>query len=542
MNILLNARNNQLSEAINQANTANQAKSDFLSRMSHEIRTPMNAIIGMTALAAQNINHPEQVADCISKVGLSARYLLSLINDILDMSRIESGKVTLKNDKIPFEAFLNGVNAICYEQAAEKGVDYDAIVTGFTEETYMGDAMKLQQILLNLLSNAVKFTPKGGKIQLIARQERIEDDKALVKFIVNDTGIGISEAFQKVMFEPFEQEYAGTTTPYAGTGLGLAITKNLVNLMGGRIAVNSILGIGTEFTVSLPLGICKETQAAYRLSPKIHLEKLSALVVDDEVLICQQAQELLCGMGMKAEWVDSGTKAIALVQHKWMQHKRFDLVLVDWKMPGMDGIETARRIREIVGPEVTIIIITAYEWTDIEQDARAAGVNLLISKPLFRRSLISAFERIYEEKKPEKTNTLVPQYDFSGKRVLLVEDHLLNVEVAKRLLEGKGIAVEVAGNGLEALELFASSPAGYFDAILMDIRMPVMDGLTATRSIRQMKKQTSKTIPILAMSANAFDEDVEKSINAGMNAHLAKPIEPQRLYAALLRVWMKKEA
>ena len=530
-----------LKRALSQAEQASNAKTDFLSKMSHEIRTPMNAIIGMNALAAQNLHDPKQVADCIAKVGISARFLLSLINDILDMSRIESGKLNLRREQIPFEEFINGVNSIVYEQATARGLSYDAIVMGFVAENYVGDAMKLQQILVNLLGNAVKFTPEGGKVQLIVSQERIERGRALVKFTVNDTGIGISEDFQKVMFDPFVQEQNSMTTPYNGTGLGLAITKSLVQLMGGRIAVHSIVGVGTEFVVTIPLEIGDESKVQ-NMGSTIPMRNLSALVVDDEILICQQTRSILLDMGMKAEWVNSGQKAVELVRLRWAGKKYFDIILIDWKMPDMDGIETARQIRRIVGDHVTIIIITAYEWAEIEREAKAAGVNLLVSKPLFKASLISTFERILTGTQSVQWTSPPPaSYDFTGKRVLLTEDHLLNVEVAKRLLQAKGMDVEVAENGLIAIEAFTSHPDHYYDMILMDIRMPVMDGLTAVKSIRQLKKASARQIPIIAMSANAFDDDLQESRAAGMNAHLSKPIEPHQLYETIARFLQRDE-
>lgn len=524
-----------LKEALAQAEQASLAKSEFLSRMSHEIRTPMNAIIGMSAIAAQCVNDPAQVSDCLAKVGISARFLLSLINDILDMSRIESGKVVIKKERIPFEEFINGINTICSEQAGAKGVDYDCIMTTFTESAYVGDPMKLQQILINIIANAIKFTPKGGKVQFIVSQDRISAGNAHMRFSINDTGIGIKEEFLPKLFDPFEQEHAGAASIYGGTGLGLAISKNLAELMGGSITVHSIEGIGSEFVVSLPLDLCEERLAPGRLKSSLNLASLSALVVDDEVTICEHTARILGDMGMRADWVDSGMKAVERVKQKWDRREFYDVILIDWKMPEMDGIETARRIRRIVGPEVTIIIITAYDWGAIESEAKNAGVNMLISKPLFKNSLTSAFEKIYSGSGGGEAPAPQVRYDFSGSRVLLAEDHLLNVEVAKRILTNKGLEVEVAENGLAAIEAFVANPAYYYDLILMDIRMPLMDGLTAAKSIRHTKKADARSIPIIAMSANAFDEDVEKSKSAGMNEHLAKPIDPNLLYETLAR-------
>ncbi len=526
-----------LQNALMQAEAASVAKSEFLSRMSHEIRTPMNAIIGMAALAAQNASNTDQVIDCISKVGISARFLLSLINDILDMARIESGKISIKNEDIPFEEFISGINTIAHGLASSKQVDYDCILTSFMEDTYVGDSTKLQQVLVNLISNAIKFTPAGGKVQFVINQNGISDGKAYLRFTVNDTGIGISESFLPKVFDAFEQQSSSTTSPYSGTGLGLAICKSLVSLMGGTIRVNSIEGVGTEFTVDVVLGVSKKKLALHALKTQINWNSLSALIVDDEVAICQQTQRLFEEMGTRAEWVESGIKAVEYVRKKWDSKELYDIILIDWKMPEQDGIETTRKIRSIVGPDVTIIIMTAYDWAAIEQEARLAGVNMLISKPLFKSSLCSAFEKIYNADERKQQVQAPHEYDFSGRRVLLVEDHVLNVEVAKRLLTAKGFDVEVAGNGLRAIEMFAVAPSNHYDVILMDIRMPVMDGLMSARSIRHLQKPEAASIPIIAMSANAFEEDVEKSKMAGMTCHLAKPIEPQLLYSTLYSLW-----
>ena len=532
----------ELAAALIAAEQANAAKSDFLSRMSHEIRTPMNAIIGMTTIATQSVGEEEQVLDCLSKIGISSRFLLSLINDILDMSRIESGKMLLKNDKIPTEEFLNGVNSICFNQASAKGVDYECIVDPMLDDYYIGDAMKLQQVLINILSNAIKFTAEGGKVTFSAEQRHRTKNGAVLRFVVNDTGVGMSEEFLPHIFEAFSQESTGTTALFGGTGLGLAISKNIVDLMDGHIAVRSIKGIGTEFTVDVKLGITEEEKL--RHNQKKHdynFSNLKTLVVDDDVTVCESIVATLREIGITGEWVDSGIKAVERVRTLWSSGKYYDIILIDWKMPEMDGIETARRIRGIVGPDVTIIIITAYDWIAIEQEAKLAGVNLLMNKPMFKSSLISAFSRTLGQKEETEQQEVRVNYDFTGRRVLLVEDNAINTEVAKMLLENKGFTVDVAENGLRAMELYAKTEEGHYDAILMDIRMPLMDGLTATRNIRHLSNADAKTIPIIAMTANAFDEDIEKSKAAGMNAHLAKPIDAERLYQTLYDFMTGKE-
>jgi PAS domain S-box-containing protein len=393
------AQEERLRDALKAAQQASVAKTAFLSRMSHEIRTPMNAIIGMDTLAAQAIGNNEKVSDCISKIGISARYLLSLINDILDMSRIESGKMLLKNEKFLFRDFLSGINNIIYGQAVAKGLDYECILSDEVDDAYVGDAMKLQQVLINVLGNAVKFTRKG-KVTLEVRQLSRSGGTAHLRFVVGDTGCGISEEDLGRIFEPFEQADTSTTTVFGGTGLGLAITKNLVNLMGGIIRVRSIVGVGSEFCIELPLTVDESETVQPKLT--YSLEKLHTLVVDDDVIICEQTSSILRDIGMIGEWVASGREAVERVRLNSQKSMFYDFILIDWKMPDMDGMETTRAIRKIVGPDVTIIIISAYDWEAIEAEARAAGANLLISKPLFKSTLLSAFQRARGETEARK--------------------------------------------------------------------------------------------------------------------------------------------
>ena len=527
----------QLKFALASAKQASVAKTEFLSRMSHEIRTPMNAIIGMSTLAAQAVGNDEKVADCISKIGISARYLLSLINDILDMSRIESGKMLLKNEKFEFRDFISGINTIIYNQAANKGLDYECIVSSEIEDYYFGDVMKLQQILINMLGNAIKYTVKG-KVSLEVQQVSRHGKTSLLRFIVNDTGCGIGEKFLDKIFDPFEQADTSTTTIFGGTGLGLAITRSLVELMNGTIKVRSIVGVGSEFTAELPLTVDEGLARTPRLD--LNFDQLLTLVVDDDAIVCEQTVQTLSEIGMKGEWVMSGREAVSRVKRHFSSKSNYDFVLIDWKMPEMDGIETTRQIRRIVGPDVTIIIISAYDWSAIESEARAAGANLLVTKPLFKSTLISAFQKAKGQTEDEKDGNEFA-FDFTGRRVLVAEDNQINAEIAKSLLEGKNFEVDLAPNGLKAMEKFLTNPAGYYKAILMDIRMPMMDGLQAAMNIRHWDRPDAKSIPIIAMTANAFDEDVEKSLAAGMNAHLAKPIEPDLMYRTLYRLIEEKD-
>lgn len=521
----------RLRSALDMARQASIAKSEFLSRMSHEIRTPMNAIIGLDTIALQDKGISLVTEDRLKKIGISARFLLSLINDILDMSRIESGKMLLKQAEFNFHQLIDNINAIIHPQCRESGIEYECVINGFVEERYLGDETKLQQILLNILGNAVKFTPKGGKIHLMIEQIFHDQTNARLRFTIADTGRGIDATFLPHIFDTFSQEETGTTSTYGGTGLGLAISKHLVELMDGTIDVHSIKNMGTDFKVELALGLPEQSVRWNMLLPVAGGEKLKTLIVDDDVIVCQHTKIVLNEAGFNAEWVDCGAAAVSQVEQHHKADNDYDLVLVDWKMPDMDGIETARQIRKIVGPDITIIILTAYDWSDIVDRAREAGVNHFVRKPVFASTVLQAYHEARSQEQPPTEQNVT--YDFSGLRLLLAEDNQINAEIARTLLEMVGFTVDVAGNGVEAIQAFTNSDPGTYSAILMDIRMPLMDGLEAAKIIRSIRKKDAATIPIIAMSANAFDEDVQKSLASGMNAHLTKPVEAQLMYETL---------
>ena len=522
-------RNRQIiKDALTAAEQASRAKSDFLSRMSHEIRTPMNAVIGMTTIAAASLDNRDKLTDCLGKIGLSSRYLLSLINDILDMSRIESGKVSIINEEFDFRSFVEGISSLIYPQAKNKNIVFDLNIEGVVDERYRGDPLRLNQVLINILSNALKFTPEWRSVHLSIRETRRMRDRAYLQFIVRDTGIGMEKGLLERIFEPFEQGGASISHSYGGSGLGLAISSNLISLMNGHISVSSTPGVGSEFVVELPLLTVPDN------TPKqdVSLEDIRVLVVDDDLVTCEHTTLILNRIGVDAEYVTSGKAAVTRVKSALQRHTCYNIALVDWKMPDMDGVETARSIRRIVGPDTLVIIMSAYDWTEIEARAREAGVDFFISKPIFQSVVQDVL--LKATRRRQSADTLpVQKEDFAGRRILLVEDNEINMEIARTLLEFRNASVDGACNGQQAVEMFRSSPQNHYDAVLMDVRMPVMDGIAATQAIRGLDRADAATVPILAMTANAFAEDIERSRKAGMNEHLAKPIEPETLYARL---------
>lgn len=521
-----------LRDALISAETANRAKSDFLSRMSHDIRTPMNVIIGMSTIGQLKLNETSRARDCFEKIDSSSRYLLSLINDILDMSQIEQGKMRLSHEVFDFQQLLEQITAIIYPQAHSAGIDFDIYHREPIARSYIGDPLRLNQILMNLLSNALKFTPKGGHVSLSVKETGHINGYAHLQFIVRDNGSGMSEKFKQVLYKPFEQENVTIARNRAGSGLGLSIVYNLVKLMGGMIDVESKKGEGTAFTVTVPLQLTKNSEDDAERRYGNSLQGLEVLVVDDDEAVGEQASAILEQAGAVTHWVDSGHKAVDAVRKALERGKLFNAALIDWKMPKMDGITTAMEIRKLVGDQTMIIMISAYDWSGMEEDAKRAGVDGFISKPLFQSSLYDTFLNLNLEKhinKPEwsRKNAL------KGMRILLVEDNELNLEIAKSLLEMQDITVDCAVDGRMAVEMFEASRPGTYHVILMDIRMPVMDGLEATKRIRALGHKDAGTVPILAMTANAFEEDRKKAFKAGMTGYLIKPLDMNALVSEL---------
>ncbi len=517
-----------LGEALAAAEQASKAKTAFLSNMSHEIRTPMNAIIGLNNIALNEPDVSEKLQGYLTKTGESAQHLLGIINDILDMSRIESGRMVIKNEEFSFAKNLEQVNTIISGQCAEKGLKYDCRMIGRIDDHYIGDGMKLRQVMINILSNAVKFTPEGGTVTFLIEEGPRYNGNATLKMTFTDTGIGMSREFLPHLFDAFAQEDSSSTNRYGSTGLGMPITKSIVELMNGHIEVESEKGKGTTFTVTLTLGESKrkDGQPEGKLNPK----EMSVLVIDDDPIALEHAQIVLGQIGVSCETALSGAEALEMVKVRHARRADYDLLLVDWKMPEMDGVETTRQIRAIVGHDTPIIILTSYNWDDVADEAREAGVDTFVAKPLFAGSVMDEFREAFKRK---NDNLVRSAAELEGRHILLAEDVAVNAEIMVMVLNMRGMEVDVAENGRIAVEKYQSHPEMYYDAILMDMRMPEMDGLEATRKIRATGRRDATTIPIIALTANAFDEDVQRSLQAGLDAHLSKPVEPEALFETL---------
>lgn len=520
----------ELMEALHIAEQANKAKSLFLSNMSHDIRTPMNAIIGMTTIGIAHIEQPYRVRDCLNKISIASTHLLSLINDVLDMSRIESGRLTINNVAFNLAELLHDLVLIVQPQITGGQFDFKVHVKNMQHETVIGDALRFKQIFLNIVGNAVKFTGTGGCIGIeIEELPSEESGYAVFNFLFFDTGIGMSPEFLKNLFQPFERAGNVQEKHIEGTGLGMAITKNIVELMGGTIRVESEEDKGSRFYIQLKFRtVTEDTQRDMEI-----LRGMRVLLVDDDRDICEDASRMLHEMQIDSEWALSGMEAVEKVCEAHRTGNDFDAAIVDWKMPEMNGIETVHKIREEIGNDISIIILSAYDWSEIEDQAREAGITAFVPKPLFKTTLYYAVKRAkLPEQEPERIKVSgLP--DFSGKCVLLAEDNELNMEIAKELLAETKVAVETAQNGQEAVDFIASATAGHYALILMDIQMPIMNGYEAANKIRNLKRADVQELPIIAMTADAFEEDKKLALESGMNGHIAKPINITELYAVL---------
>ena len=524
-----------LQSALEGARAASMAKSQFLSNMSHDIRTPMNAIMGMAAIASTRLDDRVRVAECLKKISLSSQHLLSLINDILDMSKIESGKLSLREEPFNFAELVANVTELMVPQAIAAQLEMNVSLPVLSQEEVVGDALRVRQVYLNILSNAVKYTEAGGRVQIeVWGEPGSRGGRRNFFFRCTDTGIGMSGDFLEHLFQPFERA-ADSADKASGTGLGMAITRNIVDLMSGDIQVESRPGEGSRFTVMLPL----QLQNARQEDVLEEWLGVHSLIVDDDRQTCENAAALLEDMGLRPEFVTEGAEAVCRVIQAKDTPDPFTLVIIDWKMPGMDGVEATRRIRREVGDEIPVIILTAYDWSEIEYDAREAGVTAFISKPFYRSKLCYLLDEISGETLTEGQD-LSPVRDYGGRRILLVEDNDINREIARILLEERGIRVEEACDGARAVQMVSESAPGYYDMIFMDVQMPIMDGYEATRAIRSLDRADTARLPIVAMTANAFDEDVRTALRAGMDAHFAKPIEIAKLEQMLYRYLSEK--
>ena len=522
-----------LENALMQANKANKAKSIFLSNMSHDIRTPMNAIVGFTSLAITHIDSPEQVKEYLGKIMTSGEHLLSLINDVLDMSRIESGKMHLEEKPCRLPDILHGLRNIVQADIHAKQLElYIDAVDIFDEEIYC-DKLRLNQVLLNLLSNSVKYTGAGGIVSIrIIEKPGAPIGYANYEFHIKDTGIGMSEEFVSHIFEPFEREKNSTISGIQGTGLGMAITKNIVDMMNGTIEVKSEQGVGTEFIVSFTFQLNAESKEPRDIP---QLKNLRALVVDDDFNTCDSVSYMLQQIGMRAEWTLSGKEAVLRTHQAVTRGDIYSVYIIDWLLPDMNGVEVTRRIRKEMGEDVPVIVLTAYDWSDIEEEAKEAGVTAFCSKPLFLSELRSCLHSIVNEKNENEKGT-EEKKNFRAGRILLAEDNELNQEIATAILEDAGFTIDIAGNGQIAVEMIQNSKPGYYQLVLMDVQMPVMDGYEASRRVRALKDKGLSEIPIFAMTANAFEEDKQEALKNGMDGHIAKPIDIEKLFDTLSMV------
>ncbi|RKJ56591.1 response regulator [bacterium 1XD42-1] len=519
----------ELEKAQQTAIEATKAKSKFLSNMSHDIRTPMNAIVGMTAIATAHIDDQNQVQNCLRKIALSSKHLLGLINDVLDMSKIESGKMTLSMDQVSLKEVVEGIVSIVQPQVKAKRQKFDVHIENIVTENVCCDSVRLNQVLLNLLSNATKYTPEEGSIQLSVFEEDSPKGENYVRthVKVKDNGIGMSPEFLKQIYESYSRADGTRVHKTEGAGLGMAITKYIIDAMGGTIEVQSELDKGTEFHIALDLEKATVTDLDMVLPP------WNVLVVDDDELLCQTAADSLKSIGVKAEWTLSGEKAIQMAMEHHHARNDFQIILLDWKLPGMDGFQVAKELRRNLGDEIPILLISAYDWSEFESEARNAGISGFISKPLFKSTLFYGL-RQYMGVNEGNDDVSEQDLDLSGRRILLAEDNELNWEIASELLSDLGVQLEWAEDGQICLDKFLDSPEGYYDAILMDIRMPIMTGYESTQAIRALDRSDASSIPIIAMTADAFSEDIQRCLNCGMNAHIAKPIAVSEL-ARLLK-------
>ncbi len=526
----------ELDEARQRADKASKSKSEFLSNMSHDIRTPLNAIVGMTSIALTNSNNKERVEDCLKKIVISSKHLLGLINDVLDMSKIESGKMNLNVELVSLREVVDSIVTIVQPQIKTKQQKFNVFIYDIVSENVLCDGVRLNQILLNLLSNAVKYTPENGSIELALHEKESPKGEGYVRILiqVKDNGIGMSEEFQGHIFDAFTRDDNKRVHKAEGTGLGMAITKYIVDAMGGEIKLNSTQGVGSEFCVTLDLERTDDQEK------DMILPDFTMLVVDDDRQLCESTTASLKSIGIRAEWTLDGESAVQIVKQHHAVHNDYHIILLDWKLPGMDGIRTAKELRKELGNDVPILLISAYDCSEIEDEAREAGVNGFLSKPLFRSTL-------YYGLKPFSDTSAEPSVEekvdrkFTDKRILIAEDNELNWEIASELLQEQlGVKLERAENGQICTEMFSQSPIGFYDAILMDIRMPVKDGYEATDIIRSMERPDA-SIPIIAMTADTFYEDIKKCLDHGMNAHVAKPIDVKEISRVLGKFFSKNE-